>query len=92
MELEQLRVFAEVAKTRNISRAAQRLYVSHSTVSRSLAALEEELGLRLVERGNSVAGLTEAGERLLPRAQEILALAEDIEHEMRDIAISTKNS
>lgn len=83
MELEQLRVFLTLAETKNISRAAERLFVSHSTVSRSLAALEDELGVRLLERGNRVFGLTEAGECLRERAAEALRLVDSIEEEMR---------
>ncbi len=85
MELSQLRVFAAVAETGSFSKAARALYVSHSTTSRGVAALEEELGVKLIERGNAVFGLTEAGERLLPRAKEILRLADETEEEMRAI-------
>lgn len=83
MEIEQLRVFLTLAETKNISRAAERLFVSHSTVSRSLSSLEDELGVRLIERGNRVFGLTEAGERLAERAAELLRLVDSVEEEMR---------
>ena len=45
MELEQLRVFAAVADEGSFTGAARRLYISHSTVSRTVTALEEELCL-----------------------------------------------
>lgn len=83
MEIEQLRVFLTLAETKNISRAAERLFVSHSTVSRSLSALEDELGVRLVERGNRVFGLTEAGEHLRELASEAVRIVDSIEEEMR---------
>lgn len=82
MEIEQLRVFLTLAETKNISRAAERLFVSHSTVSRSLSALEDELGVRLLERGNRVFGLTEAGEHLRERASEAVRIVDSIEEEM----------
>ena len=85
MELEQLRAFLEVAKCKSFSAAAHRMFVSHSTVSREVSALEAELGVSLFDRGNRVIGLTEAGEKLRVRAQELVALADDIEREMRDI-------
>lgn len=85
MEIEQLRVFLTLAETKNFTRAAERLFVSHSTVSRSLSALEEELGVRLIERDNRVIGLTEAGERLRERASELLSLADAIGEEMRSM-------
>ena len=61
MELEQLRVFAAVADEGSFTGAARRLYISHSTVSRTVTALEEELGVRLVERDNRFIALTKAG-------------------------------
>ena len=85
MEIEQLRVFLTLAETKNFTRAAERLFVSHSTVSRSLSALEDELGVRLVERDNRVAGLTAAGERLRDRAGELVRLADEIDEEMRNM-------
>lgn len=80
MELSQLRIFAAVAETGSFTKAAKMLYVSHSTTSRGVAALEEELGVQLFDRDNRVFGLTEAGEKLLPRAKEILGLADEIEN------------
>lgn len=85
MELEQIRVFLTLAETKNFTRAAERLFVSHSTVSRSLSSLEDELGVRLVERGNRVFRLTPAGERLRERAQELLHLAYEIGEEIRSM-------
>ena len=71
MELEQLRIFVAVAKSGSFSLGAKKLYISHSTTSRAVAALEEELGVRLLERDNHVLGLTKAGEVLLEEAQRI---------------------
>ena len=76
MELEQLRIFVAAAEEGSFSGAARKLYISHSTVSRAVAALEEELGVRLVRRGNSVTGLTAAGETLLLEARSLLEQAE----------------
>ena len=78
MELSQLRMFVAVAETGSFTKAAKTLYVSHSTTSRGVSALEEELGTPLLERDNRVFGLTEAGEKLLPKAKEILRLAEEL--------------
>ena len=78
MELVQLRIFVAVAETGSFTKAAKRLYVSHSTTSRGVTALEEELGTALFERDNRVFGLTDAGEKLLPKAREILRLADEI--------------
>lgn len=76
MELEKLRIFLAVAECRSFSLGAKRLYISHSTTSRAVAALEEELGVRLLRRDNRVLGLTEAGERLCVEARGLLEQAE----------------
>lgn len=76
MELEQLRNFVAVAECGSFTKAAKRLYISHSTTSRAVSALEEEFGLRLLERDNHVLGLTPAGDCLLREAKLILAAAD----------------
>lgn len=73
MELEQLRIFVAVAEHGSFTKGAKHLYISHSTTSRAVAALEEELGVRLLRRDNRVLGLTEEGELLLCGARELLA-------------------
>ena len=50
MELEQLRHFTAAAEAGSFSAAARSLYISHSTICRSVSALEEELGVQLLER------------------------------------------
>ena len=76
MELEKLRIFLAVAECRSFSLGAKRLYISHSTTSRAVAALEEELGVQLLRRENRVLGLTPAGERLCEEARLLLEQAE----------------
>ncbi len=76
MELEQLRIFLAVAGEKSFSRGAKKLYISHSTTSRAVSALEEELGVTLLRRGNRVLGLTPAGETLAREAGELLRRAE----------------
>lgn len=73
MELEQLRIFISVAETGSFTKGAKRLYISHSTTSRAIAALEEELGARLFERSNHISALTPAGKVLLEEAGKLIA-------------------
>ena len=61
MNWDDLRLFLEVARTGSISGAAKQLDVQHSTVSRRLRKLEQQLGARLLERKNSGYELTAAG-------------------------------
>ena len=69
MELRVLRYFLTLAREENISRAAEALYITQPTLSRQLAELEEELGVRLFERGKRKIVLTEDGILLRRRAE-----------------------
>ena len=77
MELEKLRIFLSVAESGSFSRSARALYISHSTTSRAVSALEEELGVHLLERSNRVLGLTPAGRQLAAEAVALLQQAEE---------------
>ena len=71
-----LRAFSAVARHGSFSRAAEELFVSQPAVSKHVAALERELGVRLLERGRGGAALTDAGRRLVDyvvRAEALLA-------------------
>jgi DNA-binding transcriptional LysR family regulator len=70
-----LRFFLELVRTGSLSRAAQRLGVDRNTVARRVAALEQELGLSLFERGPQGWSRTPAG-------QELAALASRVEEDV----------
>ena len=76
MDLEKLRIFLAVAESRSFTLGAKKLYISHSTTSRAISALEEELGVQLLRRDNRVLGLTPAGEVLRKEASALLEQAE----------------
>ena len=76
MEFRVLNYFLAVAREENITKAAQNLHVTEPTLSRQIAQLEEELGVKLFQRSNHHIILTEDGMILKRRAQEIIALAE----------------
>ena len=67
-----LRTFVEVAKVEHLSRAAEALQADQSTVSRKVARLEQEVGVLLFERIGRNIRLTQAGRRLVGRAERIL--------------------
>lgn len=81
MELYQLRSFVTVAALGHVTRAAERLHVSQPAVSAQLKALEDELGVSLFERTRGGVTLTSVGERLLPRAEAVLAAAQALRDE-----------
>lgn len=76
MEITDARIFAEIARQGNISMAAHMLFMTQSTVSRRLSILEQELNVRLLERGRGLdrVYLTPAGARFLPIAEQMTAL------------------
>lgn len=71
MDWDHFRVFLAVARDGQLSAAARRLGVNHTTVARRLDALEAELGAALFERRPTGCVLTEAGERLIPLTERI---------------------
>lgn len=76
MEIRVLRYFLMVAREENITKAAKLLHITQPTLSRQLMQLEEELGVRLYQRGKYNVRLTEEGMILKRRAQEIIALSD----------------
>lgn len=76
MELRVLHYFLAIAREENFTRAAEQLHVTQPTLSRQIADLEQELGVKLFIRSNHNIVLTEDGMILKRRAQEILSLAD----------------
>jgi DNA-binding transcriptional LysR family regulator len=73
-----IRVFLELARQQHLSRAAQRLRVDTSTVSRRVAELERVMKCKLFERSQEGFGLSQAGLKLLPLAERMEAIGEEI--------------
>ena len=73
VELRQLRYFVAVAEELHFGRAAERLHMSQSPLSRAIRELERELGLVLFVRTTRRVELTSAGSALLERARRVLA-------------------
>ncbi len=83
MEIRILKYFLTVAREQNVTRAAEALHITQPTLSRQIAALEEELGTPLFERNNKKITLTKEGILLKRRALEILELEEKTVEEIQ---------
>jgi DNA-binding transcriptional LysR family regulator len=79
-DLNALAVFAKVIEARSFSEAARRLKMPISTVSRRIAELEDQLGVRLIERSTRNLRLTELGAEVLEHAIQGAQLSEAVEN------------
>ncbi len=73
MDLELLRTFLELNRTRHFGRAAEALFVTQAAVSSRLKSLEEELGVVLFERSKREMRLTPEGGRLVRHSEKLIA-------------------
>lgn len=86
MDLQLLRAFVVTAEEEHVGRAAQRLHISQSPLSRQIQRLEAELGLPLFERAKQRLRLTEEGRRFLAEARGLLAHSDAVKESARRMA------
>ncbi|MEH6868250.1 LysR family transcriptional regulator [Priestia megaterium] len=85
MDIKQLIYFLTIAEEGNISKAAERLHMAQPPLSQQLKLLEEELGVILFERNTRRIQITDAGQLLQNRAQQIIELMEKTSKELNDL-------
>jgi DNA-binding transcriptional LysR family regulator len=86
MDINTLKAFVAVAETSSFSLAAERIYLTQSAVSKRIAGLEGELGVKLFDRLGKTTSLNEAGRKLLPRAINMLQEMEDIQRSISNLS------
>ncbi len=84
MEIRVLRYFLTVVREESITKASEVLHITQPTLSRQLSQMEEEVGVKLFERGPRKITLTNEGILLRRRAEEILQLVDKTEKELAE--------
>jgi len=90
MELRHLRYFVAVAEERNLTRAAEKLFIAQPPLTRAIKQMEEEIGVELFIRKPRGLELTAGGEYLLGQAQQILDKVIATVNDTRRIALNRK--
>src|SRR5688500_9731410 len=85
MELYQLRTFLTIADEGTLTRAAEKLFTSQPAISAQIKTLEEELGVRLFDRGARGMKLTREGVALQEKARRIVDAAKDFKHSAENL-------
>ncbi len=83
MTLQQLKYLIEVAETGSITMAAQRLFISQPSLSKSIAELEKEMGITIFNRSNRGVYLSQDGTKFLSYARQIVEQASLLESEYK---------
>ena len=85
MDFEQLKIFITVVDSGSFTKAAELMYISHSTTSRNVSALEEALGARLLDRDSRGLSLTQAGKLLYREGKLLLERTDELERKVRNV-------
>ena len=91
MNIQNLRYFAIVAKLENVSRAAELMHTSQSSISKNIFTLEEELGTKLFDRHGKKLVLNDAGKRFLQSCDRILQETETVTKDLRHMCTGDDN-
>ena len=86
IELDGIKAFITVAETGSFSRAASRLHLTQPAVSKRIALLESQMGVKLFDRIGRTVTLTESGRELAPRARNILGQVEDTQRAIANLS------
>ncbi|WP_341668735.1 LysR family transcriptional regulator [Alcaligenes sp. SDU_A2] len=85
MNLKQLKHIVAVADTLNFHRASERVFLTQSALSRSVASFEKSIGIRLFDRDNAKVSVTYAGQQIIESARLLLAESDNFQQEVKNI-------
>ena len=92
MTIRELEIFVEVVKTRNMSDAANNLYISQPTVSHSITQIEKEFNVKLFERISKKLYITKTGRELYKYATQITSMYNDavmfLQHQRNSLSLN----
>lgn len=86
MDFKQLRYILKVAETKNVTRAAEELFITQPALSHYIAKVEKDVGMALFERSTTPISLTVAGEHYVRTARQILQMEANLKEQLADIA------
>ncbi|MGP0584589.1 cidABC operon transcriptional activator CidR [Paenibacillus timonensis] len=85
MDIRQMQVLIEVARQRSFTKAAEAMYITQPTISKTIKAMEEELGVVLFDRVGKKIELTDAGRIIVTQAQQIVTSFQNLMAELDDL-------
>jgi DNA-binding transcriptional LysR family regulator len=85
-DLQQLKVFREVIARKSFTRAAMALGISKASVTKTVAQLEKDVGVRLLNRSTRSVTTTDAGQTLAQRLVPLFSLLQEVSTELSDFA------
>lgn len=92
MDIRRIEYFIRVAETLNFSEAAKKLHISHQALSRQIQILEQEAGVRLLERTTTRVALTEVGRKLYDLYVPVLESMRRAQAELKEFIRYKKNT
>ena len=90
MTLHQLKIFWAVAQAKSYTKASKVLGLAQPSLSQQISKLEEELGSKLFNRGFSKINLTDAGDYLYTKAEQIIVSIEEAEEGLKEFSANTR--
>ena len=80
MDIDTIRYFIEIVNLGSINKAAQKLYMNHQNLGKKISNMEEELGIKLLQRTKLGVTLTEEGKYIYEKMLQISEIAREIDN------------